>query len=342
MFVAGGVNHAASGVAIKQTTGGSSEQPAELRVPHHPAGRAVPVVAFTQRIGVITAANIIVQTLECQGHQHGSAMAVHNGLGQPRGTTGVDNPQGMIKRQPKGLKRCCLGVVSSDARFEKFAAGSLANDAKRQAQVVLQNDMTQCWQRCTEFSHHSRAVKVAAPVTHAIAGNQNLRFNLFEAVQHRTDAHVRSANAPYRADADACQKRHHRLGRIGQISNNPVPRLHAVRLQIQRERSNLTAQLGPAQAPCGRGSQTLFVVTDDGRNAGCMRGRHMPQHLLRIVDLCANKPPGMWHRCTITHHAMRAGRTQIKIVPDTLPERVQVGGGPAPQRIIRIKRQAAL
>ena len=241
LLVAGGVHRAATGVAIKQAAGGAAEQTAELRVPHHPASRAVPVVTFAQRVGGITAANIVVQALERHGHQNGSAMAVHNGLGQAGRAARIDNPQGVIKRQPERLKCRCLGIVSADTCLERFAADRLADGAESQTQVVLQNNMAQRRQGCTKFSHDCGAVKVAPTVTHAIASDQYLGFNLFETVQHRTGSHVRCANAPHRTNADACQKRHHRLRGIGQVGNYPVPWLNTQRLQMQRERSNLTA-----------------------------------------------------------------------------------------------------
>ena len=38
-------------------------------------------------VEVIAAAHIVVQNFECQGHNQGAAMAVHNGFWQARGAT---------------------------------------------------------------------------------------------------------------------------------------------------------------------------------------------------------------------------------------------------------------
>ena len=75
-----GVVLAAAGVAVKDDAGGARQQAAELRVPHHPAGGAVPVVALAKAVGLVAAANVVVQHLELQRHQHAAAVAMHDGL----------------------------------------------------------------------------------------------------------------------------------------------------------------------------------------------------------------------------------------------------------------------
>ncbi|MNV26896.1 hypothetical protein D3C71_1180270 [compost metagenome] len=83
---------AAAGVAVVDHAGGARQQAAELRVPHHPAGGAVPVVALAKAVGLVAAADVVVQHLELQRHQHRAAMAVHDGLREPRGAAGIDDP----------------------------------------------------------------------------------------------------------------------------------------------------------------------------------------------------------------------------------------------------------
>ncbi len=115
---ASGVHRAAAGMAVKNTAGRAVQQAAHLRIPHHPAGRAVPVVALAERVGVVAAAHVVVQHLECQRHNQRATVAMHNRFRQPSGAAGVDNPQRVVKRQPKWLKRRCLMVILSCSRRE--------------------------------------------------------------------------------------------------------------------------------------------------------------------------------------------------------------------------------
>jgi hypothetical protein len=52
------------------------------------------------------------------------------------------------------------------------------------------------------------------------------------------------------------------------------------------------------------------------------------------------------HRCCkgvdSLHRAVRRRRLQIKVIPDALPERIKVRHRPLPQRVITVKRQAAI
>ena len=49
-------------------------------------------------VGVVTAADIILDAQQGECGQKGAAMPVNNRLGQTRGATGIDNPNRVIKR----------------------------------------------------------------------------------------------------------------------------------------------------------------------------------------------------------------------------------------------------
>ena len=106
-----GVLFAAAGVAVKNHAGGSRQQATHLRVPHHPAGGAVPVVALAPAVGGVAAAKVVVQRAQLQLHQHHAAVAVHDGFGQAGGAAGVDDPQRMVERQPERLERIRFMVI---------------------------------------------------------------------------------------------------------------------------------------------------------------------------------------------------------------------------------------
>ena len=88
--------------------------------------------------------------------------------------------------------------------------------------------------------HHGQTVVVAPRVAHAVAGDQHLGLNLFEAVEHRICPHVWRANAPDRAQTGRGQESHHGFGGVGQIRGHAVAGLDALVLQVQGERGDLT------------------------------------------------------------------------------------------------------
>jgi hypothetical protein len=205
------------------------------------------------------------------------------------------------------------------------------------AQVAVQDDVAQRGQGGAHLGHHAQAVEVAPAVGHAVAGDQHHRVDLAETVEHGVRAHVGRADAPDRADAHRGQKGHHGLGNVGQVGGHAVAGLHARFPQVQRQRGHLAPQLGPRQLVL----LPLLVAADDGRKPRRMRRPHMAQHLLRVVGLRAGKPLRPRHHVLLQHRGVWRGRLQVEVVPDALPERVQLGGGPAPQRVIAVETQAA-
>ena len=156
--------------------------------------------------------------------------------------------------------------------------------------------MLHAGQCCTQFRQNFPAVEVAPAIAHTVAGNQYLGFNLLEAVQHGRRAHVGRANAPHAAQAHHRQKSHHGLWDVGQVGRHTVTGLQALCFEVQRERSHLLAQCGPAQLICRRAlRQALLVVADERRETGGVRGIDMAQHLPCVIELGTGKPARTWH-----------------------------------------------
>jgi hypothetical protein len=181
------------------------------------------------------------------------------------------------------------------------------------------------------------AVYVLACVMHAVHGDQRLGRYLLEAVEHGMGAHVGRADAPDGAQAGAGQKGDDGLGNIGQIGRDAVALGDALGAQMQGQGRHLALQLGPAQLAL----QALLVAADDGRHAGGMGRLDMAQHLLHIVHLRAREPLRAGHGVAGQHRAVRRGRLQIEVIPDALPEGIEIAGRPAPQRVIVGEAQAA-
>ncbi len=178
----------------------------------------------------------------------------------------------------------------------------------------------------------------AAGIGDGIAGDQHLRLDLLEAVDHGGRSHVGRADAPDRADAGARQKRDDGFGDVGQVGRDPVAGLDALLLQMQRERRRLAPQLRPARFV----ELAVLAATDDRGQAGGVGGLDMPEHLPRIVDLRAGKPHRARHLALGDHGRKRRRRLQIVIVPDAAPEAVEIAHRPLPHLLVIREGKATL
>ena len=200
-----------------------------------------------------------------------------------------------------------------------------------------------------QLLHHLAPVDVFAAIGHAVHREKHFGFDLFEAVQHGLGAHVGRADAPHAADAHRGDEGDHRLRDVRQVTCDTVAWLDAHRLQLQRERRDLLAQLRPGDLTRAGCAERFFVVADDGHAARFVCGQHVAKDLLGVIDGGAFKPLGVDHSGLAIglfglpqHRSVRRRRMHVKVVPDALPETVQVRDRPAPQLVIRAKLQAAL
>ena len=192
-------------------------------------------------------------------------------------------------------------------------------------------------QAIAQLAHRLRAIQRLACVIHAIHRNQYFRLNLLEAIQHRWRAHVGRAHAPHRTNAHAGKAAHYRLGNIRQIGRHAIPPLNAHLLQANRERGNLGFQLWPAQLTY----IAQFIFADDRCHARCMRRTRMAQHLRCVINLRTGKPLRLRHPVIAQGRTVGRGRLQLKVIPNRLPKRIQIGDRPLPQRVVTVKAQAA-
>ena len=320
------------GVAVVDAAGGAVEQTCELAIPHDPARGAVPVKALAPGVGVVAATDVVMQPLLGHGHDHRAAVTVHDGFGQSGGAAGVDDPQRMVKRQPQGFEGIGLGILALQRGPQRRALWQRGTADE----VVMHQHMLHRGQRRAQFLNHFAAVEFAAAIAHAIARQQHLGFDLTKAVEHRRRAHVGRANAPHRTNAHSGQKADHGLGDVGQIGRHPVARLHALRLQVQGQRGHLTTQLRPAQLT----RLAEFIAAVDRGEAGRMGRAGVAQYLVRIVHLRTGEPARAGHEVFRENRAVRRGRLQLEVIPDALPEFIQVGDRPAPQVVVLFKALA--
>ena len=221
-----------------------------------------------------------MQAQQRQHLEHDAAVAVHDRLRQAGGAAGIDDPQRMIERQPGRLER-----VDRARRVLATMSASRASGAAARG-LAVQDDVLDARQRSPQLRDDVLAVMRGAAIGDAVAGDQHLRLDLPEAVEHGGRPHVGRTDAPDRADAGARQERDDRLGDVGQVGRDPVAGLDALRPSVQRERRHLAPQLGPARFA----ELAVLAATDDRRQAGGIGGLDMAEHLPRVVDLRAGEP----------------------------------------------------
>ena len=190
----------------------------------------------------------------------------------------------------------------------------------------------------TQFADHRVAFQVFAAVSDTVHRDQHLGCDLLEPVNDSVRAHVRRAHAPNAANADHGQKRHHGFCNIRHVHSDTVAGLHALRLQMQRQRGRLAFQLGPAEFS----ALPFFVVADDGQHACGVCSFNVAQHLLGVIHFRAGKPARARHGVALEHGGVRCGRLQLQIIPSGLPKSFNVSDRPAPHGLVIIKMQLAV
>ncbi len=323
---------AAGRMAVVEADRRTERQPGQLRVPHDPTGRAVPVVALAEVVGAVAGADIVVQAA-CVHGEDDTAVPMHDRLGQAGGPARIEDPHRVVERQPFGREGVHLRIVARRGRGPvAFGRDGFCRERRAQHQQVLH-----ARQRVAQLAHHLAAIDRLAAVVHAVGGDQHLGLDLPKAVDHRGGAHVGRTHAPHRTEAGAGQERDHGFGHVRQIGCNAVAALHPHAAQRQRNRSDLAFELGPRHLA----HFAEFVVADDRRHAGGMRRLGVTQHLVRVVDAGTGKPDRPRHAALGQHRRVRRRRLHAAEVPDALPEGVELGHRPAPQGVVRIEGEAA-
>ena len=250
-------------------------------------------------------------------------MAVDDRLGKPGGAAGIDDPERMIERQPCGFE----GVDLRPGRGQDVRKPRIGGCVRS---VAMDDDMFDGRKRSAQFVDHLPPVMLPSRIGYAVAGDQHFWLDLLEAVDHRGRRHIRRTDAPDRADAGGGEKGDDGLRDVGEVGRDPIAGADAVRLEMDRERGGLAPQLRPA----GFLQRAAFVAADDRRHVGGMRRLDMPKHLTRIVDLCSGKPDRARHLALRQHGGVRRRRAQLEIIPNALPEGVDLADGPLPQRLV--------
>ena len=192
----------------------------------------------------------------------------------------------MVERQPQRLERL-NGIVVAGRDLRHVGPGDQRlQRCIARTEIAMHDQMRDCRQRGAQLGHDAGAIEVAAAVSDAVAGDQDLGLDLLEAVQHGVGAHVGRTEAPDAADARHRQEGDDGFRDVRQVRRHAVAGLHALLLQMQGQGSDLAPQFRPAQLAV----LALFVAADDGRKAGAMGLVHVAKDLAHVVELRSFEP----------------------------------------------------
>ena len=218
------------GAAVVQHDRQAGQQPPGQVVPHHPAGRGVPGedVARPQ---------VLVERERLEVLEDDAAVPVHDRLRQPGGAGGVDHPERVRERHLLELR---LVLVSPGAEF--FPARHAGTRRVELAEQAHQHHRGQAGQGRRDLGQHRGAGELLAVVPVAVAGDEHLRLDLREPVDHAARAEVRRARRPDRAQARGGEQADDRLGHVRQQRRHPVAATDAQRAQAAGDARHLLGE----------------------------------------------------------------------------------------------------
>ena len=205
--------------AVVQHDARVDRQPRDQVVPHHPAGRAEP----EEPIG---GPEVVVQRVDLQVLEQDAAVAVDDRLRQPGRARAVEDVERMVERDLLEAQRPRLGAA---ARPRSIASGNgrRARIGGRGATTVARRLGSAARMAATSSARSTVAVAVAI----AVDGEEHLRLDLAEAIDHAAHAELGRAARPDRAQRGRGQQRDERLRHVRQVRGHPVAAAHAEALE---------------------------------------------------------------------------------------------------------------
>ena len=194
--------------------------------------------------------------------------------------------------------------------------------------------LLQAGQPRDDLLHLGAAVVVPAAVPVAVHAEQHLRRQLPEPVADPAPAEVGGAAGPHRADAGRGEHGDDRLRDVRHAGGDPVAGADAHGAQPGGEHADAVRQVGPGQARQRRGLRLVVQRV--------LAGLLAPQHVLRVVQPGAGEPLGTGHGPAAEDRGRRRRGLDAAVVPDRLPEAVEIGHRPAPQRGVAVEVEPAL
>ena len=249
-------------------------------------------------------------------------MTVHDRLRQPGGARGVDHPERVPERHLLEL-----GLVLVPGRAE-IVPSDHAGRRRGLADEVDLDHGGQAGQGGGHLRGHLGPGVLLAVVRVSVAGDQDLRLDLGEPVDHAARAEIRRAGRPDRAQAGRGEQADDGLGDVRQQGDDAVPAADAEGTQPAGHPGHLPGEFTVAEAP----GPTPFGIKDDGGAAGI--GPRGPQPVTGVVQRGPGEPLDVRHDLAGQGRPVAAVAEHLEVVPHRGPEVAGLRHRPAPQVLI--------
>ena len=178
--------------------------------------------------------------------------------------------------------------------------------------------------RRNDLGHTLAPVEVPTAVAVALGGDQHLRLDLLEAIDHSRGSELGRAARPDGPDARARQEGHHGLRHVRHVRRHAVAAVDPEPAQPGRAARHLISQLVPGQL-----AQRLRLRGVHDRRLARPRPA---EQVLGVVQLGAREPFGAGHLAAAEHALV--GRVDLEPVPEGRPEAIEILDRPAPERVV--------
>ena len=172
------------------------------------------------------------------------------------------------------------------------------------------------------------AVELLAPVAVPAGGEQHLRGDLREPVDHAVRPEVRRAGGPDRAQAGGGEQADQGGRDVGQEGGDPVAAPHAQGGQPGPDPGYLGGEFAVGQ----RDRAAVLPGADNGNPVRV--GQRRPQGVARVVERGPAEPGHIRHRAAGQHRPVTALAEHLEVVPHRPPERARGVHRPAPQCLV--------
>ena len=273
-----------------------------------------------------------VKRLQLQLLDEDAAVAVGDRLRQPGRTGGEQDPQRMTERYLLELELLGgHGRVVHDL-VPGLRPGLPADRLPGGSRHV--DHLLEAGQQRDDLLYLGAAVVVPAAVAVAVHAEQDLRRQLPEPVADPAPAEVGGAAGPDGADAGGGQHGDHCLRDVRHAGGHPVAGADTHGAQPGRQHPDAVREVRPGQSRERRG---LRLVVQ-----GLFTGPLAAQHVLCVVKPGPGEPVGAGHGPGAEDRCRPDRGLDAAVVPDRLPEPVEVSHRPVPQRVIAGEVEPAL
>ena len=230
------------------------------------------------------------------------------------------------------------GPRGSGGKVSPQNRGGLGGRPPGNRDQVDQDHRGQARQGFHHLAEHPDAGEFLAAVPVAVAGDEHLRLDLGEPVDHASGAEIRRARGPDRAQARRGEQADDRLRHIRQQRRHPVATADAQCAQATGHPRHLGGELRVAEAA----SRASFGFKDYGRTVGI--GPRGPQRVTGVVQRGALEPPYVGHDLAGQGRTLTPGTPvaeHLEVVPDRRPELRGPRHRPLPKVLVTAELQPA-